>query len=55
MTDTAKIEIPQVTHEAEVELLGVKVRVYRLDDGRTIIPADDMEKIMKLLIDGGAQ
>lgn len=34
-------ELPQATHEGEVTICGIKLRVYKLDDGRTIVNADD--------------
>lgn len=34
-------DIPTATHEGVMELFGMKLRTYRLDDGRTVIHADD--------------
>jgi hypothetical protein len=42
-------DIPRATHEGEMELLGVKLRTYRLDDGRTLIHADDFHKLMDVM------
>lgn len=42
-------DIPQATHQGELEILGVKVRTYRLDDGRTLIHADDFDALMKVM------
>lgn len=39
-------DIPQATHEGTLELLGLKLRTYRLDDGRTVIHADDFHELM---------
>ena len=39
-------DIPRATHEGEMEILGLKVRVYRLDDGRTLIHADDFHALL---------
>ena len=39
-------DIPKVTHESEMEMLGVKLRVYRLDDGRAVIHADDFHALL---------
>ena len=33
--------LPTVTHEGVLEIAGHRMRCYRLDDGRTIIHADD--------------
>lgn len=53
MTDALKParpeDIPFATHESEMELLGVKVRVYHLDDGRRVIDADDFHKLMEAM------
>lgn len=40
-------DIPQAIHEGTMELLGMKLRTYRLDDGRTLIHADDFEEFLK--------
>jgi hypothetical protein len=37
-------DIPRATHEGVMELLGMKLRTYRLDDGRTVIHADDFHE-----------
>jgi hypothetical protein len=39
--------IPTATHEGTVELLGITLRTYRLDDGRTIFNADDFKKLLE--------
>ncbi|MGD9728321.1 MAG: hypothetical protein AB7R40_23700 [Nitrospiraceae bacterium] len=42
-------DIPQAIAENEMELLGVKVRFYVLDDGSRIINADDFHKLMEAM------
>lgn len=37
------------THEGRGEILGIPFRCYRLSDGRAVIHADDMHKIMDAL------
>lgn len=34
--------LPYTTHEGELDLLGTKMRCYRLSDGRAILHADDV-------------
>lgn len=47
-------DMPKVTHEGETEILGIKVRTYRLDDGRAIIHADDFHKVLEAMGMAGA-
>lgn len=42
-------DLPKATHEGETTILGVKIRTYRLDDGRAIIHADDFHKLMEVM------
>jgi hypothetical protein len=42
-------DIPKVTHTGIIDLLGVKARVHRLDDGRTVIEAEDFHKILEAM------
>ena len=37
--------MPYATHYGELEILGVKLKVYRLNDGRSIIDGEDMRKL----------
>lgn len=39
-------EIPQAVAEAEIDLLGIKVRVYQLSDGREVIDANDFHRLL---------
>jgi len=39
-------DVPIATHQGEMMILGLKVRVYRLDDGRTVIHADDFHALL---------
>ncbi len=42
---------PVATHSGEVEILGVVVRVYQLDDGRRIIDEKSMTDLLAVLFD----
>lgn len=42
-------DIAKATHEGKMEILGVKLRSYRLDDGRTVIHADDFHKLLEVM------
>lgn len=42
-------DIPKATHEGVLEILGLKVRTYRLDDGRTVIQADGFCKLLEAM------
>lgn len=35
-----------MTHEGTMDILGFKLRTFKLDDGRTVIHADDFENFM---------
>jgi len=37
-------DMPYATHSGILEIAGMDLRVYRLNDGRAIIDADDMIK-----------
>jgi hypothetical protein len=39
-------DIPQAIHEDEIEIMGITLRVAVLDDGRRVIYADDVARIM---------
>lgn len=48
-------DIPQATHEGKTTIMGVELRTYRLDDGRSVIHADDFHKLLDVMgfgIDG---
>lgn len=38
-------EIPHVTHEGVFDLLDMRIRCYRLSDGRAIVNADDVHAV----------
>jgi hypothetical protein len=38
--------IPVAIHESEMEIMGVKVRVHVLDDGRRVINAEDFAAVI---------
>lgn len=42
-------DLPKATHEGRATILGVELRTYRLDDGRNIIHADDMHKLLEVM------
>lgn len=42
-------DVPQATHEGVTEMFGVRVRTYRLDDGRSVIHADDFHKLLEAM------
>ncbi len=42
-------DMPKATHEGKSTFLGIEVRTYRLDDGRSVIHADDFRKILSAL------
>lgn len=42
-------DIPKATHEGVTEILGVKARTYRLDDGTAVIHADDFHAILEAM------
>jgi len=44
-------DIPKATHEGTATLFGVKVRTFRLDDGRSVIHADDFHKLLDAMFD----
>lgn len=39
-------DIPKATYESVQTIFGVEVRTYVLDDGRRIINADDLHRLM---------
>lgn len=49
MKPSREEDLPKVTHTGVMDLLGVKARVHRLDDGRTVIEADDFHKILEAM------
>ncbi|WP_144156519.1 hypothetical protein [Paraburkholderia sp. BCC1885] len=42
-------DLPYATHEGFMELLGVRLRCYRLSTGQAIIHQDDMVALLGLL------
>ena len=46
-------DLPQATHEGVMTILGVQLRTYRLDDGRTVIHADDFHRLMAVMAGEG--
>jgi hypothetical protein len=41
--------LPRVTHEGVLEIAGLRLNVVMLDDGRRVIPAEDMERFLDWL------
>jgi hypothetical protein len=41
--------VPQVTHEGELQISGLTIRVYHLDNGQRIIPTEDFEAFLEWL------
>jgi hypothetical protein len=39
-------DIPKATHESVHTIMGVDIRTYVLDDGRRIINADDLHRLL---------
>lgn len=40
------VGLPHATHSGVWEFSGLRLRVYRLDDGRAIIDADDFRSLL---------
>lgn len=38
--------LPQVISEGTLEAFGQTIRIYKLDDGRTIINAEDFDRLL---------
>lgn len=45
-------ELPYATHAGVMELMGHKLRCYRLNDGRAIFDADDLNAFMSDFLGG---
>lgn len=44
-------DLPYATHSGELEILGLKLRCYRLNTGEAIIHADDMNALFEMMGD----
>jgi len=42
-----KFKLPRAINESTIELFGIKVRVYTLNDGRRVVHADDTAKLLE--------
>lgn len=42
-------DLPCTTHSGEMEILGFRLRCYRLSTGEAIIHADDMNALLELM------
>lgn len=40
-------DVPVATHHGVLDIAGVKLNCYRLDDGRAIVDADDFARLME--------
>lgn len=40
-------DLPKVIREETINILGQKLRVYILDDGKRVVNAEDVEKFFK--------
>ena len=47
ITESGEDGLPYATHEAVIDLCGVTMRCYQLNDGRRIFHADDVAKFFK--------
>ena len=43
--DKTNSKLPWVTHEGLLKIADIKLRCYRLNDGRSIINSDDMHEL----------
>lgn len=43
------MRLPKVIHEAKMAIGGIEITVYILEDGRRIIPEEDMIKALSFL------
>ena len=43
-------DLPQAVSESTMELLGAKIRVYHLSDGRRVIHKDDFDSFVELML-----
>lgn len=43
------MRLPKVIHEAKMAIGGIEVTVCILEDGRRIIPEEDMKKVLSFL------
>jgi len=42
-------DMPKATHQGKTTILGIEVRTYRLDDGRAIVHADDLHRLLEAM------
>lgn len=42
-------DLPKATHEGVMKIGDLEVRIYRLDDGRNVIHADDFHRLLAKL------
>lgn len=42
-------ELPHVTHSGVLSIAGMRLRCYRLSDGRAIINAEDMRPMLEAI------
>ncbi len=44
--------IPIATHQGELDFLGMKIKVFQLEDGRRLLDADDVHRLLGMLESG---
>ena len=49
MSDEFEEITPVAVSESVIDLLGIKVKVYQLDNGQRIIDADDMGRLLAIM------
>lgn len=45
-------DLPQATHSGTVNIMGVELKVHRLDDGSTIIEAESVHALFEAMASG---
>jgi hypothetical protein len=46
MSNDTKDEIPTATHEGELTIGGITMRIYNLDNGKRVVDANDMNAFL---------
>lgn len=47
-------DLPKATHTAEMSVMGIRLRVHVLDDGRRVIDAEDAHRFFAAMEDPNA-
>ncbi len=40
-------KVPTATHSGEMEFGGLKLKVHKLDNGQTVVDADDFKRLLE--------